>query len=83
MNDSFVSFDTMRQRVVNMLKSETITDDITPIYLVRDLFGKVRIFGVGRDPRGTIRCSVLAAGLHATLGKTWLPCGRKPFLSRG
>lgn len=43
MNNSFVSFDAMQQRVVGMLKSETIPDEITPIYLVRDLFGKVRI----------------------------------------
>ena len=42
-NDSFVSFDAMQQRVVDMLESDAIPDEITPIYLVRDLFGKVRI----------------------------------------
>ena len=43
MNDGFVSFDTMQQHAVEMLKRETIPAESTPIYLVRDLFGKVRI----------------------------------------
>lgn len=72
MNNSFVSFDAMQQRVVDMLKNETIPAEITPIYLVRDLFGKVRIAvsGESQDDRTLQR---LATGLHKTLGKHGYP----------
>ena len=74
MNDSFVSFDAMRQRVVDMLKSEVIPDEITPIYLVRDLFGKVRIL-VSDEIQEDNTLQRLAAGLHETLGKHGYPAG--------
>ena len=74
MNDSFVSFDAMQKRVVNMLKSEAIPDEIAPIYLVRDLFGKVRILvSDALQEDGTLQR--LAAGLHETLGKHGYPAG--------
>ena len=72
MNNSFVSFDAMQQRVVGMLKSETIPDEITPIYLVRDLFGKVRI-SVSDAVQENSTLQRLAAGLCETLGKHGYP----------
>ena len=74
MNDGFVSFDTMQQRVVDMFKSEAIPDEIAPIYLVRDLFGKVRIL-VSDETQEDSTLQRLAAGLHATLGKHGYPAG--------
>ena len=72
MNNSFVSFDAMKQRVVDMLKSETIPAEITPIYLVRDLFGKVRISvsGESQEDRTLQRIAVC---LCETLGKHGYP----------
>ena len=72
MNNSFVSFDAMQQRVVDMLKSEAIPDEATPIYLVRDLFGKVRI-SVSDAVQEDSTLQRLAAGLRETLGKHGYP----------
>ena len=72
MNDSFVSFDAMWQRVVNMLESEVIPDELTPIYLVRDLFGKVRIL-VADEIQEDNTLQRLAAGLRETIGKHGYP----------
>ena len=72
MNNIFVSFDAMQQRVVDMLASEAIPDEITPIYLVRDLFGKVRIL-VSDAIQENSTLQRLAAGLHETLGKHGYP----------
>ena len=72
MNSIFVSFDAMQPRVVDMLASEAIPNEITPIYLVRDLFGKVRIL-VSDAIQENSTLQRLAAGLHETLGKHGYP----------
>ncbi len=72
MSNSFVSFDAMQERVVNMLKSEAIPAEIAPIYLVRDLFGKVRI-SVSDAVQEDSTLQRLAAGLHQTLGQHGYP----------
>ena len=46
MNDDFVPFDHMRRRVETTLKASDAVPD--SVYLVRDLFGKVRISVVGQ-----------------------------------
>ena len=42
-NDLFVSFDDMRRRVDSVLSAAEILDCILPLYLVRDLSGRVRL----------------------------------------
>ena len=43
MNGSFVSFDDVRRRAVELLTAEAVPETVRPLYLVRNLFGKVRI----------------------------------------
>lgn len=43
MSNSFISFDETRRRVVELFKAEGIPHGIDRLYLVRNLFGKVRI----------------------------------------
>ena len=41
MSDSFVSFDQIRPRIIDVLDAGRVPDSITPLYLVRNLFGRV------------------------------------------
>ena len=43
MSGSFVSFDDARRRAVESLNAEALPEAARPLYLVRNLFGKVRI----------------------------------------
>ena len=43
MNDDFISFDDVRRRVGDVLKAEAVPGKAGPLYLVRNLFGRVRI----------------------------------------
>ncbi len=43
MSGSFVSFDDVRRLAVELLKKETVPDGVRSLYLVRNLFGKVRL----------------------------------------
>ena len=43
MSGAFVSFDDVRRRAVELLKRETVPDSARPLYLVRNLSGKVRL----------------------------------------
>lgn len=43
MSNNFISFDGTRRRVVEVLKAEGVPHGIDRLYLVRNLFGKVRI----------------------------------------
>ena len=43
MSDPFVPFDTVRGRVCKTLESWTSSAAIECVYLVRDLFGRVRV----------------------------------------
>jgi hypothetical protein len=43
MSGSFIPFDAIRSRVVGVLDAEVLPDGITPLYLVRNLLGRVSI----------------------------------------
>ena len=43
MSGSFVAFDDVRRRAVELLTAEAVPETVRPLYLVRNLFGKVRI----------------------------------------
>ena len=43
MSGSFVSFDGVRRLAVELLKRETVPESARPLYLVRNLFGKVHV----------------------------------------
>ena len=43
MSGSFVSFDGVRRLAVELLKRETVPEHARPLYLVRNLFGKVHV----------------------------------------
>ena len=43
MNDAFIPFDDLPRRVIDVLKAETAPDKACPLYLVRNLYGKVRV----------------------------------------
>ena len=73
MSDAFVSFDTIRDRVNDVL--EEMEEEIIlcgiDLYLVRDLFGKLRISvkdEVEEDKACRERLQVLALRLHESLG---------------
>lgn len=56
MNDKFISFDTARSRIVDVLRtSGTMSPGVGNLYLIRDLFGKVRIT-VSDDLRANESC---------------------------
>ena len=43
MTDTFIPFDDLPRQVIDVLKAETAPDKARPLYLVRNLYGKVRI----------------------------------------
>ena len=43
MSDAFIPFDDLPRRVIDVLKAATVPDKARPLYLVRNLYGKVRI----------------------------------------
>ncbi len=43
MSDAFIRFDDVRRRVVDLLRMETVPARVLPLYVVRNLFGRVRI----------------------------------------
>ena len=56
MNDGFVPFDAVRPQVVDLIKrSGTIPHGVDRLYLIRDLFGKIRIV-VSGDVRAEDAC---------------------------
>ena len=71
MSDSFISFDEIRSRVVGVLDAEGLPDGITPLYLVRNLFGRVSV-SVSDAVRANEACrdalQHLAHDLHEKLG---------------
>ena len=78
MNGSFVSFDDVRRRAVELLKRETVPDGVRPLYLVRNLFGKVRISvpdAVEADESCRDALRRLANGLGEVLGAHGHPSG--------
>ena len=77
MNDQFVQFDAVFDLVIDTLDMlGEIPNDATPVYLVRDLFGKVRI-SVSEDVRshepGTNALQALARMLYDALGAHGYP----------
>ena len=77
MNDKFVPFDAMRSRVVDVLRtSGTMPEGVDRVYLIRDLFGRVRIT-VSDDVRADESCRTalqrLADRLHGALGAHGYP----------
>ena len=74
MSSEFVPFDDMRRRAVGALEGADLPD--TPIYLVRNLYGKVSISVSDRvENNEACRKSLcrLAGGLSAALGERGLP----------
>ena len=43
MSSGFIAFDEVRHRVVDVFKAEAVPDGVCPLYLVRNLYGRVRI----------------------------------------
>ena len=43
MSDAFIPFDDLPRSVIDVLKAETVPDKARPLYLVRNLYGKVRM----------------------------------------
>ncbi len=76
MNDGFVSFDAMRQRIERVLDAVPMPEDAPPAYLVRDLRGKLRISVSEDEEEDDARREVLqrlADGLSAALGAHGYP----------
>ena len=77
MNDKFISFDVARSRIMDVLRtSGTMPPGVDSLYLIRDLFGKVRII-VSDDLRADRSCRTalqhLAGCLHEALGAHGYP----------
>lgn len=76
MNDGFIAFDAMRQRIGDVLDAEPLPANASPIYLVRDLRGKLRV-SVSEDEQGNeARREVLrrfAGRLSAAMGAHGYP----------
>jgi hypothetical protein len=71
MSDSFVSFDQIRPRILEVLDAGRLPDGITPLYLVRNLFGRVSACApdaVGADDRRRDALQNLARDLRSRLG---------------
>ena len=71
MSDSFVSFDHIRPRVLEVLDARRLPESITPLYLVRNLFGRVSPCvsdAVGADDGGRDALQNLARDLRGRLG---------------
>ena len=43
MNNTFIPFDQVHHRAVEVLKEQTLPEEVRPLYLIRNLYGKVRI----------------------------------------
>ena len=77
MNADVVTFDDIWRRVRNVLEGGNgLSDDVRPVYLVRDLFGKVRISVLDRaetDDACRRALQTLAARLYNELGAHCYP----------
>ena len=71
MSDSFIPFDDVRSRVVSVLDAGALPADIAPLYLVRNLLGRVSL-SVSEAVRANDACrdalQHLAHDLHEKLG---------------
>ena len=77
MNEKFISFDTARFRIADVLgASGTMPPGVDSLYLIRDLFGKVRI-AASDDLRANEPCrnalQRLASRIHEVLGAHGYP----------
>ena len=78
MSGSFVSFDGVRRLAVELLKRETVPESARPLYLVRNLFGKVHVSApetVEADESCRDALGRLAKGLGEALGAHGHPSG--------
>ena len=78
MSGSFVSFDDVRRLAVELLKKETVPDGVRSLYLVRNLFGKVRLSApeaVEEDESCRDALGRLAKRLGEALGAHGRPSG--------
>ena len=77
MNDKFISFDATRSRIVDVLRtSGTMSPGVESLYLIRDLFGKVRItvpddLRANESCRNALQC--FASRIHEELGAHGYP----------
>ena len=77
MNDKFISFDATRSRIVDVLRtSGTMSTGVESLYLIRDLFGKVRItvpddLRANESCRNALQC--FASRIHEELGAHGYP----------
>ena len=78
MSGSFVSFDDVRRLAFKLLTAEAVPETVRPLYLVRNLFGKVRISvsdAVEEDESCRDALQRLANGLGEVLGAHGHPPG--------
>ena len=76
MNDGFVSFDAMRRRIEDVLDDAPMPEDAPPVYLVRDLRGRLRISVPEHEEEDEARRDLLqglARRLSAVLGAHGYP----------
>ena len=77
MSDAFIPFDDVRRHVIDVLRTETIPDSARPLYLVRNLFGKVRI-SVSDAVEGDLSCQEALQRLADRLCKALGAHGHPP-----
>ncbi len=76
MNGEFIPFDAVRRRVADALKTESLPKGVLPLYLIRDLFGRVRLAvsdAVEADETCRAALQNLAGRLYRTLGAHGYP----------
>lgn len=76
MSDSFVSFDDVRRHVDGLLEAQVLPRNIAPLYLVRNLFGRVSITAsdtLEADKACRIALQCLSRSLHEKLGAYGYP----------
>ena len=68
MNNTFIPFDQIYRRAVEVLKEQTIPEEVRPLYLIRNLYGKVRI-SVSDTIEGSESCRETLQRLSDRLGE--------------
>ena len=78
MNNTFIPFDQVHHRAVEVLREQTVPEEVRPLYLIRNLHGKVRI-SVSDAIEGNESCREalqrLSDGLCEVLGAHGYPSG--------
>ena len=78
MNNTFIPFDQVHHRAVEVLREQTVPEEVRPLYLIRNLHGRVRI-SVSDAIEGNESCREalqrLSDGLCEVLGAHGYPSG--------